>query len=154
MQHVQSCTARSHFITRRRVAQELQGSGLHISSLKNNCYPHVMSHSLPHLTLTTITSSHSPIHLSYLSDSLTNTRKIYGSRPIFTLRCSTAEWRINTNPISHTVTAPVPMDVSQMSSNVSKTETAEQENDSYQYEQDQEHDGDELFAVKGKGKSS
>ena len=39
-----------------------------------------------------------------------------------------------------------------MSSNVSKTETVEQESDSYQYEQDQECDGDELFAVKGKGK--
>ena len=51
-----------------------------------------------------------------------------------------------------TSTTPVPMDASQMSSNVSKTETVEQENDSYQYEQDQECDGDELFAVKGKGK--
>ena len=39
-----------------------------------------------------------------------------------------------------------------MSSNVSKTETVEQESDSYQYEQDQECDGDELFAVKGKGR--
>ena len=27
---------------------------------KNNCHPRVMSHSLPHLTLTTSTSSHSP----------------------------------------------------------------------------------------------
>ena len=34
---------------------------------------------------------------------LTNTHKIYGPRPVFTLRCSTAEWRINTNPISHTL---------------------------------------------------
>ena len=46
----------------------------------------------------------------------------------------------------------VPMDVSQMSSNVAKSETEEQESDSYQYEQDQDGDGDELFAVKGKGK--
>ena len=30
IQHVQSCTAWSHFITRTRVAQELQSSGLHI----------------------------------------------------------------------------------------------------------------------------
>ena len=55
-------------------------------------------------------------------------------------------------PTATKVTVPVPTDVSQMSSNVSKTETVEQENDSYQYEQDQECDGDELFAVKGKGK--
>ena len=44
------------------------------------------------------------------------------------------------------------MDVSQMSSKVSKTDDVEQESGSYQYEQDQECDGDELFAVKGKGK--
>ena len=29
--------------------------------------------------------------------------KPYDSRPIYTLRCSTAEWLINTNPISHTL---------------------------------------------------
>ena len=46
----------------------------------------------------------------------------------------------------------VPMDVSQMSSNVATADTEEQESDSYQYEQDQDGDGDELFAVKGKGK--
>ena len=39
------------------------------------------------------------IHFSYLSDRLTN--KPCDLRPIYTLRCSTAEWRINTNPISH-----------------------------------------------------
>ena len=39
-----------------------------------------------------------------------------------------------------------------MSSNVPKPETDEQESDSYQYEQDQACDGDEVFAVKGKGK--
>ena len=38
-----------------------------------------------------------------------------------------------------------------MSSNVSKTETVEQGSDTCQYEQDQECDGDEQFAVKGKG---
>ena len=43
------------------------------------------------------------------------------------------------------------MDVSQLSSNVSKRETEEQENDSHQHEQDHEY-GDEVFAVKGKGK--
>ena len=58
----------------------------------------------------------------------------------------------NTNTPTTKVTALVPMDVSQMSSNVSKTETVEPESDSCQYEQDQECDGDELFAVEGKGK--
>ena len=43
------------------------------------------------------------------------------------------------------------MDSSQTSSNVPKAETEEQESESYQYEQDQECDGDEVFAVNGKG---
>ena len=63
--------------------------------------------------------------------------------------------RVSTNtntPTTTKATDPVPMDVSQMSSNVSKTETVEQKSDSYQYEQDPVCDGDELFAVKGKGK--
>ena len=55
------------------------------------------------------------------------------------------------NPPATKATAPVPMHVFQMSSNVSKSETVDQENDSCQYEQDQECDGDELFASKGKG---
>ena len=62
--------------------------------------------------------------------------------------------RVSTNkntPTAAKVTAPVPMDVSQMSSNVSKPEIDEQESDSYRYEQDQECDGDEVFAVKGQG---
>ena len=59
----------------------------------------------------------------------------------------------NTNaPAATKTTTPVPMDVSQMSSNVSKTETEEQESGWCQYEQDQECGGDEVFAVKGKGK--
>ena len=49
------------------------------------------------------------------------------------------------------VTAPVPLDVSQMSSNLSKPETDEQESDSHQYEQAQECDGDQVFAFKDKG---
>ena len=58
--------------------------------------------------------------------------------------------RVSTNTGTPTATeakTPVPMDVSQMSSNVSKPETDEQESDSCQYEQDQE-----VFAVKGKDK--
>ena len=40
-------------------------------------------------------------YLSYLSDSLTNTHNTFGTRPMCTWRSSTADWRINTNPISH-----------------------------------------------------
>ena len=39
-------------------------------------------------------------YLTYLSDNLTNTHSTFATRPLLTLRCSTAEWRINTNPIS------------------------------------------------------
>ena len=56
-QLVQICTAWSHVITRTRVAQELQGSGSHIFVSQNNSHPRVMSRSMPHLTLTTSTSS-------------------------------------------------------------------------------------------------
>ena len=52
---------------------------------QNNCHPLVMSLSLPHLTLTTSTSSLSPfsIHFSFLSDGLTFTNKHYESQPTF-----------------------------------------------------------------------
>ena len=43
-----------------RVAQELEGSRLHIFVSQNCCHPRVMSRSLPHLILTTSTSSLSP----------------------------------------------------------------------------------------------
>ena len=72
-----------------------------------------------------------------------------------TKKVGTVTPRVSTNtntPTATKVSAPVPMDVSRMSSNVSKSETVEQENDSYQFEQDQECDGDELFAVRDKGK--
>ena len=58
----------------------------------------------------------------------------------------------STNNPTATENSLVPMDVSQMSSNVAKSETEEQESDSYLYEQDQDGVGDELFVVKGKGK--
>ena len=48
----------------------------------------------------TITSS-LLTHFAHLSDDLSNTHTTFRRRWIFTLRCSTAEWRINTNPISH-----------------------------------------------------
>ena len=66
-----------------------------------------------------------------------------------TKKIGTVTPRVSTNMPTP---ASVPMGVSQMSLNVSKTEAVEQENDTYQYEQDQECDGDELFAGKGKGK--
>ena len=40
------------------------------------------------------------IHFFYLYDGLTFAHKPYDSRPFCTQRCSTAEWRINTNPVS------------------------------------------------------
>ena len=106
IQHVQSCTAWSHFITRTRVAQAW---GLHIfvclNQVSSTCHvsflaapdtDHKHKFSLTHL-----------IYFSYLFDSLTDTHKIYGPRPKYTLRCSTAEWRINTNPISHRMWAQI-----------------------------------------------
>ena len=59
---VQSCTAWSHFITRTRVmkcAAKLRIA--HLCVLENNCHPRAMSRPLPHLTLTTRTSSLSPM---------------------------------------------------------------------------------------------
>ena len=61
-----------------------------------------------------------------------------------TKKTGTVTPRGNTNtdtPTSTRAAAPVP-----------KTEAVEQESDSYQYEQDQACEGDELFAVKSKGK--
>ena len=63
--------------------------------------------------------------------------------------------RVNTSTNKSTATKNttlVPMDVSQMSSDVSKSEVEGQESDSYQHKQDQDCDGDELCAVKGKDK--
>ena len=72
-----------------------------------------------------------------------------------TKKIGTVTSRVSTKtntPTTTKATTPVPMDVAQMSSNALKNETVELESDSYQYEQDQECDGDELFAVKSKGK--
>ena len=71
----------------------------HLCFFKKVCHPRVMSRSLPRMTLTTSTSSLSSA--SPIFPTVTTTRKSFGTRSIFTLRCSTAEWRINTNPISH-----------------------------------------------------
>ena len=72
-----------------------------------------------------------------------------------TKKIGTVTSRVSTNmsnPTATKATTPVPMDVSQMSSNVPKTETDEKESEWCQNEQDQEYDCDEVFAVKGKGK--
>ena len=45
--------------------------------------------------------------LTHLIYCLTSTPKAHDSRPIFTLRYSTTEWRINTNPISHGLRAQI-----------------------------------------------
>ena len=69
-----------------------------------------------------------------------------------TKKVGTVTSRVSTNtntPTAVRTITPVPMDVSQMSSNVPKTEKLEQESDSYQHEQDQEFEGDEVYAVKG-----
>ena len=72
-----------------------------------------------------------------------------------TKKIGTVTPRVSSNtstPTATKATSPVPMDVSQMSSNVPETETDEQEREWCQNEQDQEEcDGDEVYAVKGKG---
>ena len=76
---------------------------IHVSCLIpcRTCTDHKHKFSLTHL-----------IYSSYLSDSLTSTHKIYDPWPMYTLRCSTAEWRINTNPISHRLGAQIDWDQS------------------------------------------
>ena len=91
--------------SREHTCLKLDGSVLHIFVSQNFCHPRVMSLSLPHLTLTTSTSSLSPTSPFFPSTRFGtrshNTHKTFGTRSIFSLRSSTAEWRINTNPISH-----------------------------------------------------
>ena len=69
---------------------------------KNNCHPRVAPDT---------DHKHKLSLTSVLSDSLTNTQDLWFSTLVCTLRCSTAEWRINTNPISvknHTVLSEFP----------------------------------------------
>ena len=100
IQHMQSCTAWSHVITRTRVAQELEGTGLHIL-----CIEIIVIHVSCHIPCRTWHHPQSQVlslsQFACLSDDLSNTHTTFGTRWIFTLRCSTAEWRINTDPISH-----------------------------------------------------
>ena len=69
----------------------------------HNCHPRVMSQSFaaPDTSHQHKFSLTHFIHFSNLSDGLTFAHRPYESRPKNPLRCSTAEWRINTNPISH-----------------------------------------------------
>ena len=55
---------------------------------QNNCHPRVMSRSLPHLTMTTSSSSLSPISSTspIFSDGLTFAHRPYDSRPLFFLK--------------------------------------------------------------------
>ena len=97
------------FITRTRVAQGLQSSELHIfvtlKQVSSTC--HVSSFAAPDTDHKHRFSLTQFIHLSYLSDGLTFAQKPYDSRPIYTLRCSTAEWRNNTKPICRKLWAQV-----------------------------------------------
>ena len=85
------------------VDQELQSSGLCIfvflKRLSSTC--HVSFFAAPDTDHQHKFSVTHFIHFSYLCDGLTFAHKPYDSRPLKTLRCSTAEWRINTNPTSH-----------------------------------------------------
>ena len=89
-----------HISSREHAWLKLEGSGLHIfvspKQLSSTC--HVSFRTAPD---TDHKHKFSLTYFTYLSDCLTNTHKIFGTRSIFTLRCSTEEWRINTNPISH-----------------------------------------------------
>ena len=98
------CEQYTHKYSTCRVAQhdhisELEGSGLHIfvseKQLSSTC--HVSFFAAPD---TDHKHKFSLTYLTYLSDNLTNAHKTFGTRSIFTLRSSTAERRINTNPIS------------------------------------------------------
>ena len=103
IQHVQRCTAWSHFITRTRVAQAARLRIAHLCVAKQvSSTSHVSFLAAPD---TDHKHKFSLTHFSYLSDNHTNTHKTFGTRWLFTLRWSTAEWRINTNPTSHRVWA-------------------------------------------------
>ena len=77
----------------------LKSSGLHIfvslKQLSSTC--HVSFFSAPDTDHQHKFSLTHFIHFSYLADGLTFAHKPYDSRPLYTLRCPTAEWRTNTN---------------------------------------------------------
>ena len=89
-----------NFITRTRVAQA-QGLRIFVflKQLSSTC--HVSFLAAPATDYKHKFSVTHFIHFSYLSDDLTLTNKHCESQPIYTLRWSSAEWRSNTNPISH-----------------------------------------------------
>ena len=109
IQHIQSCTAdhissREHAWLKSCKAQDCTplcpekqlSSTCHASSFAAPDTDHKHKFSLTH-----------SIHFFYLSGGLTFTNKPHDSRPTHTMRCSTAEWRISTNPISHRLWAQV-----------------------------------------------
>ena len=87
-----------HANTRGSRAERLKMAGL--LCLKTFCHPRVMSHSLPHLTLTTSTSSLSPTSPILRSFSFTLSSLLSHDPASCTLRRFRAEWRILGNPIS------------------------------------------------------
>ena len=107
IQHVQSCTAWSHVITRTSVAQ---AQGLHIfvspKQLSSTC--HVSSFAAPDTDHQHKFSLTHVIHFSYLSDCLTFAHRPCDSRPIY-IRYDVPR-RINTNLISHRLWAQIGWD--------------------------------------------
>ena len=78
-----------------------RGSRLHSIVCQNSCNPRVMSRSLPHLTLTTSTSSLSPTSHIFPTFSSSHPRP-WAHDPFLPCEDSRQSWRISTNPISHT----------------------------------------------------
>ena len=98
IQHVQSCTQHNHISSREHAwLKSCKAEDCTSLCPFNICHPRVMSHSLAHRTLTTSTSSVShpfhPLLLTFRRSHLCTQARCF----------STAEWRINTNPIFHMV---------------------------------------------------
>ena len=80
---------------------QVQGLRIFVSSKHLPSTGHVSSFAAPDTDHQHKFSLTHFIHFSYLSDGLTLADRPCDSRPLYTLRCSTAEWRINRNPVSH-----------------------------------------------------
>ena len=77
-----------------------RGSRLHSIVCQNSCHPRVMSRSLPHLTLTTSTSSLSPASHIFPTFSSSHPSPV-AHGPYLPCEDSRQSWWINTNPMSH-----------------------------------------------------
>ena len=87
-----------HHANTRGSAQRLR---IFVSLKQLSSTRHVSSHAAPDIDHKQEFSLTHFIHFSNPSDGLIFAHKPCDSRPSYTLRCSTAEWRINTNPSSH-----------------------------------------------------